>query len=145
MNSKDFKKKIKDLLIVKNDDESYYLFGQYHIIKKDSYYTLTDLENGQHVFSTLRHAVTYCVFKKNNKLKDVKRIKELDDLLGSLDVAIAQHQRLATNSNDPEVKQIYLAKLGEEKLKKQIFRKELEEYVNFSKWLQTQNYKSVQV
>ncbi len=80
MNKIDIKNKINELFISCDSDGTYNLFGnyvistingQYHLIKDDNVETL--------VFNSLKHAVTWCVFDKANKYKEVKRVHELDN------------------------------------------------------------------
>ena len=94
-------------------------------------------------FSNLRYAVTYCVFDKNRKDKETKRLCELDRCIGSLNVNIAQHEKMVKKSSVPD-KFIYVAKLNEEKLKKRKFLQELEQYLSVSKYIQTNKYKEYQ-
>jgi len=148
MNNKDLKNKIHDLLILKNDDGSYYLFGKYLITHTQGLYTLTvqDEDTETYFFNSLKNAVTWCVFANNKKYKEVKRIAELDSLMSSLDVSIAQHKKLVNNKQKhKEDRYIYLAKLYEEKLKKQQVLNEITEFVNLSKYLQTKKFSENQV
>ena len=147
VNYKDLKTKIKDLLIMRNDDGSYHLFGQYRIEKGANEYTLVhelDETYPKKFFGSLKHAVTYCVFEQH-KRKEVKRIEELDSLISSYDVAIAQHKRLAEKSSVPEDKSIFLAKLYEDRLKKTRAMKEITDLVELSKYWQYKRYKENQV
>jgi len=147
MNSKDLKRKIKELLIMRNDDGSYHLFGQYRIIETNGEYTLThELDDSypKKFFSSLKHAVTYCVFEQQ-KSKEVKRIEELDMLISSYDVAIAQHKKLVEKTASFDDKSIYLAKLNEEKLKKTRAVREIADLVALSKYYQEKRYKENQV
>jgi hypothetical protein len=139
MNPKDLKLKIKDLLVLKNEDGTYDLFGSYHIIQQDINNYVVFTQEDKFYFSSLKNAVTWCVFDKNKKYKEVKRIAELDNLLGSLDVSILQHKKLV-NKTDTEDKYIYLAKLNEDKLKKKAAISELSEYINLSKHWQTKKF-----
>jgi hypothetical protein len=143
MNNKELKSKIRDLLIIRDDDGSYHLFGTYTITSNNGYYTVTYEDEVQniHIFSSLKHAVTWCVFDKNNKYKEVKRIIDLDSTLSSLDVSIAQHKKMVKDvSKDVADRYIYMAKLNEEKLKKQAALNELNTYINISKHLQTKKF-----
>ena len=78
MNPKDLKLKIKDLLVLKNEDGTYDLFGSYHIIQQDINNYVVFTQEDKFYFSSLKNAVTWCVFDKNKKYKEVKRIAELD-------------------------------------------------------------------
>jgi hypothetical protein len=68
------------------------------------------------------------------------RIIELDALLGGLEVVIAQHEKLIKKSTDSGIKSIYLTKLYEEKLKKREMTKEINSYIQTSKYWQTKKY-----
>lgn len=147
MNSKELSNKIHDLLIVRNDDGSYNLFGRYLVVPDNQgwftvYKANTEISN---TFSTLKNAVTWCVFDKNNKYKEIKRIHELDHLLCSINVNIAQHTKLALKSQNLEDKSIYLAKLYEDKLKKREMLSEINDYITTSKYLQSKKFEENKV
>jgi len=143
MNTQDLSKKIKDLLVLKQDDGSYHLFGQYHIFKnavglycvKNTFDIYTDIRE----FAQLKHAVTWCVFHKNKKIKDLYKIEQLDQQLDGLTVTINIQKRLATKN--AENKYIHLAKLYEDKLKKKVAQEAMDYYVNSSKHLQIKTFK----
>lgn len=143
MNHKELSSKINDLLIIRENDGSYFLFGKYKIVVDNlGNHRLLDCYDNEliHNFSNLKNAVTYCVFDKNKKNKLLPRIIELDSLLGSLDVMIAQHEKLLKKSTDSDKKSIYLAKLYEEKLKKREMTKEINGFIQTSKSWQTKKY-----
>lgn len=144
MNRKDIKSKIHDLLILKDEEGNYHLFGKYIIAFQNDLYNVTVLDEDYvdtYAFSSLKHAVTWCVFEKNRKLKEIKRLVELDSFISSLDVNIAQHKKLVRDpSKSMQLRHIYMAKLCEEKLKKQAALHELHEYVTISKYLQTKKF-----
>lgn len=143
MNHKELSSKINDLLIIRENDGSYFLFGKYKIVVDNlGNHRLLDCYDNEliHNFSNLKNAVTYCVFDKNKKSKLLPRIIELDSLLSSLDVMIAQHEKLLKKSTDSDKKSIYLAKLYEEKLKKREMTKEINGFIQTSKSWQTKKY-----
>ena len=147
VNSKELSKKIKDLLIVRENDGSYNLFGKY-IIKpsNNGLYELTLLNEDtiKISFSSLKNAVTWCVFEKNNKYKEIKHIQDLDNLIGSLEVHIAQYKNLAIKTKDRELKDIYMAKLFEDKLRKKQAVDQLNSYVAWSKYWQEKKFEENQ-
>jgi len=146
MDKRTLKTKITDLFINKEDDGTYNLFGKYIITPKDnSIYTVQEVNETEfYIFSSLKNAVTYCVFDNNNKQKEVQRIIELDELICSLDFIIQQHSRLLKKS-DNENKNIYSAKVVEDKFKKKMAMRELEGYINFSRFLQSRKFNENQV
>lgn len=146
MNKQKFIKDIKELFIVQEDDGSYNIFGTYLIKKNDDLYFVSLINDPTILpmdFSTLKYAVTYCVFDKNQKNKENKRLYELDRYIGALNVNIAQHEKMLKKSTIPD-KYIYVAKLNEDKLRKRKFLQELERYLTVSKYLQTNKYKEYQ-
>lgn len=141
MNTKDLVRKIHDLFIVREYDGSYNLFGKYVVHENNGLYKVTVLNDDKFgVFGTLKNAVTWCVFEKNNKYKEKRRLEELDELLASTDVSIAIHAKLVQRTVDLESKSIYQAKLVEEKRKKRYLLKEINDYNNLSKYMQRKKY-----
>lgn len=143
MNKSYLANKIKDVFIVKEYDGSYNLFGTYIInLEKSGIFKITNMLDPyaeQVEFSTLKYAVTYCVFEKNRRDKETKRLKELDRYIGGLEVSIAQHKKLMNSREIPD-KFIYLAKLSEDQLRRKNALKEIDSYASISKHLQTKKY-----
>lgn len=140
MNKKELVNKIKDLFIVREVDGTYNLFGKYTIIPDhQSFVVIVQGESESHTFYNLRYAVTWCVFDKNKKYKEVKRVLELDNELVSLDAAIINHERLLLKGGT-ENKYIYQAKLYEEKLKKRKLLDEINQFATLSKYMQTRKF-----
>lgn len=143
MNKKELSSKIRDLLIIREDDGSYYLFGKFCIIPdQEGNYHLVDMFDSEkiHSFTSLKTAVTYCVFEKNKKYKELRRIIELDDIIGSLESMIEQHSRIVEKTEDFDYKSIVQAKLLEEKLKKRQLTTEINSYIALSKYWQTKQF-----
>ena len=146
MNKNNFIKEIKELFIVQEYDGSYNVFGTYLIQRQNDMFFVSLINDPSFIpleFSSLKYAITYCVFDKNKKTKETKRLCELDRSIGSLNVDIAQHEKMVEKRPIPD-KYIYVAKLYEERLKKRKFIKEIERFTAFSKHLQTSKYKEYQ-
>lgn len=144
MNKKDLVSKIKDLFIVRESDGTYHLFGKYLITPVNESYKITvQDENINYTFYSLKHAVTWCVFDKNRKYKELKRVLELDSDIISLEAAIVNHERLLLKS-EGENKYIYQAKLYEEKLKKRKLLEEINQFAALSKYMQTRKFQENQ-
>lgn len=146
MNKHNIYKDIKELFIVQEDDGSYNIFGTYLITRRGELYYVSYIDDPYVLpvdFSSLKYAVTYCVFDKNRKDRETRRLCELDRYIGSLNVNIAQHEKMVKKAEAPD-KFIYVAKLNEEKLKKRKFMQELEQYLSVSKYMQTNKYKEYQ-
>jgi len=134
--------KLADLSIFQESDGSYLLFNKYSIVKTKDGYTVKQnhLIDGDVSFYVLKHAVTWCTYDKRNRIMDSNRIVHLDRELTSLDSAIAIHQNLAKKSKELDSKLIYLAKLGEEKVRRNRIQQELQSYVLESKFWQIRRF-----
>jgi hypothetical protein len=68
MNKRELSNKINDLLIFRDEDGSYFLFGKYRIIP-DTFgnFQVSNDDEIIHNFSSLKNAVTWCVFDKNKQ------------------------------------------------------------------------------
>jgi len=140
MNKQELSKKINDLLILKEGD-SYFLFGKYSINVTDIGYKVTKKgDENTKTFYTLQNAFSWCVFDKNLKASYLTKLEELDILVSSLDVVIAQHKKLLEKHMNSPDKYIYLAKLGEERYKKRRAMEEIKSYIISSKRLQNKKY-----
>lgn len=142
MNKSYLQKKIRDLFIVQEYDGSYNLFGTYIIKQQNGGYRVETLGNRDVPtleFSALKYAVSWCVFERNNKHKELKRLVELDQTVGSLEVAIAQHQKILNKTTAPD-KFIFLAKLDEHRIRKKRAIEELTQYTALSRYIQEKKY-----
>lgn len=145
MDKHNLKKKIKELFITREDNGSYSLFGRYNINRDHmgSYQVTLHGENYKVEFSSLKNAVTYCVFNQHNKQKDGQRVLDLDELVSSLDFNIEQTTKMYKKANEPR-KDILGAKLTEAKFKKKLALKEIESYINMSKYWQMKKFEENQ-
>lgn len=121
--------------------------GDYNLFNK---YTIRKTKNGVEVFgnsivdslffNTLKNAVAWCTNDRRIKISDAKRILELDRSLCGIDADIQQHQKLAKTAKDIDSKLIYLAKLGEDRLKKRVLAAEMDSYIQESKAWQNRRF-----
>lgn len=148
MNKNYMQKKIKELFIVQENDGSYNLFGTYIINPQPNGTFTVSVINDKYQepveFSLLKYAVSWCVFEKNNKHKETKRLYELDKLINGLDVDMLQHKKLAEKTSSSR-KYIYLAKFLEDKLKKKQAIEELQRYTELSRHIQDKKYAETKV
>lgn len=125
---------LQDLSVFKDTDGTYQLFNKYTITKVDSNYEITgpSVINST-VFFTLKNAVAWCSFDRRVKVSDCKRILQLDHNLAGIETSILQHQRLAKNAKSVDDELIYIAKLGEERLKRKQMTVEMNSYIQESR------------
>jgi len=135
-------KSLQDLIIYQESDGSYQLFNRYVINKKSvsEYVVTTTFSDDPSMFNTLKNATAWCIFDKRDKFYEARRILELDNKLGGVDVDIMIHQKLFNKSKTDEDKLIYIAKLNEDRIKKQMIIDELDSYVSESKIWQERRF-----
>jgi hypothetical protein len=139
--------KLKEILISRLDDGSYSLFNRYLITVTNDLYIVkivNDEELISPVFSSLRYAVTWCTLEQRKKLKEIKRLEELDSLIGSLEIEIEMLSRRILRTADIDDKSIHLAKFYEQKRKKKLLQTEIDLLVQDSKYWQNKKFEETQ-
>lgn len=132
---KELSSNLTEVFIVKNNDETYELFNRYRIetqkngLHKVIPYTLTE----ERIFSSLKYAFVWCIFNKLKKYTESKRIEQIDHMLDSLNISILQQKKLLSKAKDNQTKHIYMAKIHESKIRKNVLLKELKTYINISR------------
>jgi hypothetical protein len=132
---------LADLSVFRDTDGSYHLFDKYVIRRvNDEYEVSVNLVDTTKTFYTLKHAVAWCTYDRRNKIVDSNRIYDLDKKVAGLESTIQGHQKLIKSAKNMDDKLIYLAKLGEEKMKKRQLYDELSHYISISKTWQTNRF-----
>ena len=117
------------------------MFQKYHIFKEDYCYkiaTNTGFENK--LFSSLKHAVVWCIFDNRNKLYQTKRIEHLDKMIAGAEVNILVHKNLIGKTRDIENKLIYVSKMCQEQAKKRFMIQEMDKFIEDSKNWQSKKF-----
>jgi hypothetical protein len=129
-------------VIVYQENGVYELFGKYVITStNDGYYKVTMKPFAdEHLFVTVKNAVTWCTFDIVKQYREANRVKELDLKIASIDFDITIHKRMVTKANDSDNKWIYIIKLQEDALKKKLMLTEINSYINTSKMLQAHRF-----
>jgi len=133
---------LKDLIIYQETDGSYQLFDRY-VIRKNSlseYVVTATFTDAPYTFNTLKNATAWCIFDKRDKFYEARRILELDNKLGGIEVDILIHQKLFKKAKLDEDLLINIAKLNEDRIKKQMIMEELDGYVAESKVWQERRF-----
>tara|TARA_R110000868_G_scaffold200494_1_gene447869 strand:+ start:1389 stop:1862 length:474 start_codon:yes stop_codon:yes gene_type:complete len=130
-----------DISIYRNDDGSYDFFDRYIIVDHGAKVTVEIKYNyGTHEFSSLKNAVTWCIFEKQNKIMITKRIASLDSMISSVEAEIAIHKGMVKRSKIPDSTLIWLAKLNEEQRSRTAMVNELDGYIRESKNWQSKKF-----
>jgi hypothetical protein len=138
--NKELNVSLSDASIFKHPDGSYELFNKFMIIKESDYKFIVYTQDDQRTFSFLKNAVMWCTFKKRDKFYEMNRIAEIDMMLSSVDLLIAHHRRLSTRAKNLEDQLLYIAKLNEDKLKKQSILHEMNRYIVEARYWQLKKF-----
>lgn len=133
--SKELTTKLQDLLIVNNKLGGYDLFGKYRIIRlEDGRYSvkINGYVGFTHFYS-LAHAVTWCIYDKNKRYWELRRIEELDETLNSLEFEIEIQKNCLKRVMELDNRYVYMAKLNEAKFRKNECQKRMNQYLLTSK------------
>ena len=134
---------VNDILLSRDSSGKYYLFGKYAIVSHKHYYKVYCINSQEIVeFSSLKNATAFCVLQNAGKRIDAKRVMNLDLRLTSIDVDIAVHKNKIRNSKSEFDCTISITKLQEDTYKRRILLAELTGYINNSKRIQDNNFKS---
>lgn len=141
--TKEFAQKLHEIAIFQDSDGTYDLFDRYQIEEVDIGYKVI-IKNGigDRVFSSLKNAVSWCVFENKNNFSKANRIEFLDKMIAGVDLSIAMHKKLIQKTKDTEVKLIYASKLSEELMRRKSMVHEITEYINESKYWQNKRFDS---
>jgi signal peptidase I len=131
-----------DVVIFKNENNTYELFNQYiiqpHI--NNGYKIVCKFNSIEKTFSSVKNAVAWCVFDRNQKINECSRIQEIDILLDSIDVKIILCKRYLKRQKNLDSKLLYLNKLKENQDKKKRLNGELDEFIKLSKYWQDKKF-----
>lgn len=138
---KEFFNKMTDIAMLQNDDGSYEFFNRFTVYPVVNGYDV-HISNTSEVklFSSLKNALTWCIFENRTKYSQARRIEYLDSMIAGIDVSIQVHKQLLKKSNDVEYKLIYAAKLSEEQTKKRQMIQEMSSFINESNNWQTRKF-----
>lgn len=129
--NKEFVKDTIKLSIIKNDNGTYELFDQYQIISENKRYKVEiNHRLDTAYFYTLKNAVTWVIFHKRNRIKELARIQQLDQKVESMDFSISHLKNMIFRSNNVENKTIYSAKLSQDEAVRHRIISELLDYAN---------------
>jgi hypothetical protein len=121
---------LKDYIVYQEIDGSYQLFDQYAISKHKELYVLNKLKTyTEKTFISLRNAVTWSILDKSKNYLEANRVLELDLLLSGANENMKVHARLIKTAKDMDQALIYITKLDEDRIKKQLILYELNEYI----------------
>jgi len=131
-----------DFVIFKNENNTYELFNQYIIQPyiNQGYKIICKFNSVEKTFSSVKNAVAWCVFDKNQKINECNRIQELDVFLDSVDLKIILCKRYLKKQRNLDSRLLYLNKLKENQERKKRLTGELDEFIKLSKYWQEKKF-----
>ena len=131
-----------DIVIFKNENNTYELFNQYiiqpHI--NNGYKIICKFNSVEKTFSSVKNAVAWCVFDRNQKINECNRIQEIDVFLDSVELEIILCKKYLKRQTNIDSKLLYLNKLKENQEKKKRLAGELDEFIKLSKYWQDKKF-----
>ena len=126
--------------IIYTDEYGYVLYDKYFITKVSDVYNVTRNSDGSVLtFAKLKHAASWAILDKYNKIFQARRVVELDRILSSIQAEILVHKKLKKQGT-LEFKEInrdkYLVSLDKQKR----FQEELDKYIMLAKLCQDKGY-----
>lgn len=133
---KELNKELKNWFIIQ-ENNGYLLFNQFKIVPKHSQYKVIHLNNSiVENFYNLKNAVTWCICEKLKKYDDSEAIKNLDRKIENFKTSEIIHKKLLYKTNEKTQREIYYIKFIEDVKQKTLAQKEMENYINISRyWL----------
>lgn len=126
---------LQDLIIYQNTDGTYHLFDKY-IIRKSTpqgFEVTSSVSDLTRSFCSLKNATAWCIFDKRDKFYESRRVAELDSRIGAIDFDIEVHLNMFRKAKSPDDQLVFIAKLNEDRIKKQMMSVELDSYTADSK------------
>jgi hypothetical protein len=139
--TKEFLQSMSNIAMVQNTDGSYEFFNRYKVQQvKIGYEVHLKYNSDIKLFSSLKNALTWCIFENRTKFSQARRIEYLDNMIAGTEVSIEVHKNLIKKTTNTESQLIYIAKLSEEQAKRKLMIQEMTSFVNESKNWQTRKF-----
>lgn len=138
---KELANKLRDIAIMQHEDGSYELFNKYIVAEQKNGFDVTPKYSDDcRAFSSLRSAVTWCIFDHRDMFVKAKRIEYLDQIISGTEVSILIQKKLINKSKDLESKLIHIAKMSEEQNKRKLMLTEMVSFMNESRNWQSRKF-----
>jgi hypothetical protein len=125
---------LQDIIVYQDPDGKYQLFETYSIEKVDDVFIVSGIRLAKNLtFSVLKNAVTWCTYDKRNRIQESNEILNLDHKLNRINSDISIRQLMAKKAKNPDDKLIYIAKIGEDKIKRKQMTERLDGYIRESR------------
>lgn len=158
MTDKDFLKAIQKIIdpntvnsikrfVIIQEKNGYRVFEKYIITKTNEGFKVIQLHNdAEHMFLTLKNALTWCTLHNKNLVFEAQRLKFLDSQLNGLTISTDLLLRYLKKTKEKDKKFIYSNKITENRLKHNSLTVEISNLSQKAKryqlnWLNQSSYK----
>lgn len=131
---------LRDILITRDQQGRYTLFGQYSIAPTKEGYFKVKGKNVNLLFTTIKNALAYVTLIHSGNHREADRIEKLDLSLCSVNIDLAVHRNILRNRTDPESKLLYIIKIQEDSIKRRRIVDEIRSYINSSIRIQERKF-----
>lgn len=130
------------VLVWKNDYGEYEAFGRYRIVRDSHGYKVyvNDIADG--FFHSTRSAISWCVADKYKRYNLARDIQNLDSMLGNITNDIFVRAGVAHKTRDPAHRESIETKLETKILHKKALETQLNNCVNWAKYLQQKGFEN---
>lgn len=133
---------LKDLLIIKDANNQYELFGTFKVLPSNSCCTVTEVSNSmEYYFTCLKNAIAWCILRKYGSYYDASVLLRLDMKLASLRLDNFNHRRMVKTAIN-EQRLIRINKMHEGSFKIKQVTYEIGKYIEKSIKLQNMKFSS---
>lgn len=134
---------VRDVMVNDHGNGHYELFGNYFIrlLHNKNYRVLSVKDNALYEFTSLKNATSWCTLHNQKMYRQADRVHNLDLRISSIQLDIAVQKNMVRRKND-ENRLTTLIKLQEANYKKKLLTQELNSYINNSKTIQANKFRS---
>ena len=131
---------LRDILITKDSNGTYSLFGKYTISPtKHGYYKVRS-KTVIAEFATIKNALAYVTLHHAEKHTAAKRIQYLDLSLCSVNIELQVQRNILKNKSDSPTRLIHMIKIQEDTIKRRRIVEEIKSYINSSIRIQASRF-----
>lgn len=117
-----------------------YLFGRYRVSHRDGVFRVECDTQDSREFSSVKSAISYCVFSNRQMIAQAERLQQLDERSRVLEQSIITRERLLTNSRSAADRAVIRSKMDHRKQEKHTVDRQLEKCLQVAKYIQLRGF-----
>lgn len=127
----ELKSNLKNIMITRDHNGVYTLFGKYSISPNRGYYKVKSL-NLSTEFSTIKNALAFVTLHHNGQFYAANQVQNLDLRLCSINTDLEVHRNILKRKTEAEERLTYIIKIQEDTIKKRRIVEEIKSHINSS-------------